>query len=144
MVDSKKIILNHTFSPSLDDIEVIASITLESLPEELQEFTDNIVLVVEDFPEDNLMTELDLESEFDLLVFFKNGKELSPGVEKKVSSEEDKLYIYRRPVLDVWCEGGEDLSAFIRQVIIEELGRAFDFSDDEIDEMSERYVQMAC
>ncbi len=140
MVDSKKIILNHTFSPSLDDIEVIATITLDNLPEELQEFTDNIVLVVEDFPEDALLTELELDSEFDLLVFFRSGKEVSPGVEKKVSAEEDKLHVYRRPILDVWCEGGEDLSTYIRQIIIEELGRAFDFSDDEIDDMAERYM----
>ena len=41
----------------------------------------------------------------------------------------------------MWCESGEHLTAMLRQIMIEELGKHFDFSEDEIDEMSERHYQ---
>jgi predicted Zn-dependent protease with MMP-like domain len=45
--------------------------------------------------------------------------------------------------LDMWCESGEDLAAVLRQVMIEEIGKGFDFSEDDIDEMNARHYQGA-
>ncbi|MBK7361802.1 MAG: metallopeptidase family protein [Micavibrio sp.] len=70
-----------------------------------------------------------------------HGKEISPGVEKKTANDDDVLVIYRRPLLDMWCESCDDLLGLLRQVMIEELGRHFDFPDDEIEEMARRHYQ---
>ena len=138
---SKRIIMNYTVPPSLDDLDVMAASVLETLPEELQEFCDGIALIIEDFPDETLEQELDLDDPYDLLALYRSGREISPGIESKSANDDDALILFRRSILDMWCESGEDLNAVLRQVMIEELGKNFDFSDDEIEEMAERHYQ---
>ena len=138
---SKQLIMNFTVPPSVDDLEVMAREALESLPEELLEFCDGLAISLEEFPDETLEAELELDDPYELMALYRSGKEISPGVEKKTANDDDVLILYRRPILDMWCEGGEDLTTLLRQVIIEELGKHFDFSDDEIDEMSARHYQ---
>jgi predicted Zn-dependent protease with MMP-like domain len=134
--------MNFTYPPSIEDMEVIALDALESLPEELMEFCDELGIMVEDFPDEVTESELGLDDPYDLLSLYKKGKEISPGVERITSEDEDVLVIYRRPILDMWCETGDDLNVTIRQIMIEEIGRNFDFSDQEIDEMVRRHHQV--
>lgn len=140
-MDGKQIIMNFTRPPSDEDLEVIAGESLESLPEELLEFCEGIAIAVEELPDEVTAAELELEDVYDLLALYKSGKEISPGVERKSANDDDVLVLYRRPILDMWCEGGEDLGALVRQIMIEELGRHFDFSEDEIEEMTGRHYQ---
>lgn len=140
-MSGQQIIMNFTVPPSQDDLEVIANASVELLPEELAEFCDSLTLTIEEFPDDVVAQDQDLDDPYELLALYKSGKELSPGVEKKTANDDDVLVLYRRPILDLWCEEGGDLSALVRQVIVEELGRNFDFSEDEIEEMSERHYQ---
>ncbi|MEM7618798.1 MAG: metallopeptidase family protein [Pseudomonadota bacterium] len=140
-MDSRQIIMNYTVPPSLDDMEVISSNIVEGLPEELLDFCEGVALSVEDMPDDLTEQDLDLEDPFDLLALYKSGKEIAPGIEKKTANDDDLLILYRRAILDLWCETQEDLNGLIRQVVIEELGRHFDFSDDEIDDMVKRHHQ---
>jgi len=141
MDDKQKIIMNFTAPPGAEDLEVISGGILDALPEELLEFCDGLAIRVEDAPDEAIEDELDLEDSFDLLALYKSGKEVSPGVEKKTANDDDILIIFRRPLLDMWCETEEDLSTLVRQVMIEELGRHFDFSDEEISEMNGRHYQ---
>ena len=46
--------------------------------------------------------------------------------------------LYRRSLLDMWCETEEDLQSLLKQVIIEELGRCFEFEVDDMMEMADR------
>ena len=39
------------------------------------------------------------------------------------------VFLYRRPILDYWCETGEDLTHLIRHFLIHEIGHHFGFSD---------------
>ena len=133
--------MNFTVPPSDDDLEVIAESIIDTLPEELAEFCESLALVLEDFPDETVEQEMDLDDPYDLLALYKSGKEISPGVEKKTANDDDALILYRRPILDMWCETGDDLSTLVRQIMIEELGKHFDFSDDEIEEMAERHYQ---
>ncbi|HOO81317.1 MAG TPA: metallopeptidase family protein [Alphaproteobacteria bacterium] len=140
-MSAKQIIMNFTVPPSIDDLNVMAASILESLPEELLEFCDSLAISLDEFPDETLEQELELEDTYELLALYRSGKEISPGVEKKTANDEDVLVLFRRPILDMWCEIGEDLGGLLRQVMIEELGKYFDFSEDEIEEMSERHYQ---
>ncbi len=140
-MDGKQIIMNFTVAPGLDDMEAMAISVLDVLPEELVRYCEGLAIVLEEFPDEALEQELDLEDPFELLALFRSGQEVSPGVEKKSANDDDVLVLFRRPVLDLWCEGGEDLCAVLRQVMLEELGKKFDFSEDEIDEMAARHYQ---
>jgi predicted Zn-dependent protease with MMP-like domain len=141
VMDGKKIIMNYTLPPSAEDMEIMAGDMLETLPDEILRFCEDITIEIEDFPDASTEAELELEDSYELLALFKSGKEISPGVEKKIADGNDVLVLYRRAVLDLWCETCEDLGGLIRHAMIEELGRIFDFSDDEIDEMAKRHYQ---
>ena len=131
-MDSKRIIMNFSLPPSADDLLEIAADTLENLPDELADFSDEIDISCEELPDEVLEQELELDDPFELLALYRSGKEIAPGIERKNASENDTLILFRRPILDMWCETGDDLCSLVRSVVIEEIGRFNDFSDDEI------------
>lgn len=138
-MERDQIIMSFSAPPSAEDIEVLAKGVLGTLPEELLEFCDGMAISVEDFPDEAIQQEFDLDDPYDLLALYRSGSEIAPGVTKKTANDDDQLLIFRRPLLDVWCETYEDLSILIRHVMIEELGQNFDFSEDEIEEMASRH-----
>ena len=42
----------------------------------------------------------------------------------------DMIFLFRRPILDYWCETGEDLAHVVRHVLIHEIGHHFGLSDE--------------
>lgn len=138
---SHSIIMNFSAPPSVDDIETIAKELLEILPEELAECCEALAIEVEEYPDEATMAEMEIEDPYELVALYRSGKEISRGVQRKVANDDDVLRLYRRPILDLWCEMHEDLTALIREVMIEELAQNFDFSEDEIEEMTGRHHQ---
>lgn len=138
---SHSIIMNFSAPPSIDDLETIAQELLAALPEELGECCETLAIEVEDFPDEATLSEMDVEDSYELVALYRSGKEISPGVERKVANDDDVLVLFRRPILDLWCEMQDDLTNLIREVMIEELARNFDFSEDEIEEMTSRHHQ---
>lgn len=141
LAQQQRIIMNHTLPPGAEELEAMCCALLDSMPEELLECCEGLGVRVEDYPDETTLEELEIDDPYELLALYKSGKEISPGVEKKNASDEDVLLIYRRPLLDMWCESGEDLTGLLRQVMIEEAGRHFDFSDEDIEEMARRHYQ---
>jgi predicted Zn-dependent protease with MMP-like domain len=47
----------------------------------------------------------------------------------------DMIFLYRRPILDYWCETGEDLAFVVRHVLIHEIGHHFGFSDEDMERL---------
>lgn len=140
-VSRQEIIMNYSTPPNNDDVAVFARQALESLPDELSSKCEDLILEVEEFPDDATMQDLELDTPYELLALYHSAKEISPGVQKKIANGEDKIVVYRRPILDVWCETGEDLGRLIREIIIEELARGFEFSDEDIQDMINSHRQ---
>ena len=140
-MEREQIIMHFTVPPSADDVSIMAGAALASLPEELAEFTESLAVVVEDLPDEAVMQELDLDDPYELMALYRSGAQIAPGVTKKSANDDDVLILYRRPLLDAWCETNDDLTNLIRQVMIEELGQNFDFTDEEIEEMAARHYQ---
>jgi len=136
MADQKKIIMTFTKAPSQEDLETFAQEALEDFPSELLGYLDDAEIIVDDFPPEELEAEMGLESAFELLAFFKKHAEKIPGVQAKDVAEEKVLYLYRRPILDMWCETGDDLPAIIRHVMISEVAQSHDYSEDEIEQFA--------
>lgn len=138
-MSKQEIIMNYSSPPSADDVMVLAMQILNSPPDELSEVCEELGLQVEEFPDETIETEMELDSQYELLALYKSGKELSPGVEKKVANDDDVLVLYRRPILDLWCETGDDLASLVREVVIEEIARSQELSEDDIAEILKRY-----
>ena len=138
---SQQILMNFSSAPSADDLLIIANAQLEILPDDLAEHCDSLTLQIEEIPDEATESDLELDDPFDLLALYKSGKDLAPGIEKKTANDDDVLILYRRPLLDTWCETGEDLTQIMREAMIEEIGNHFEFSDDDIEEMNAQHYQ---
>ena len=122
----------HHTAPDLADIEALAHQALEAIPGELRRFATDVVIRVMDFPDAETHAEMRLETPFDLMGLYRG----VPVGEKSVShtpQDIDMIFLYRRPLLDYWCETGEALTHLIRHVMIHEIGHHFGFSDAEME-----------
>jgi len=120
--------------PSLSDIDDMARAALASLPEPLKSMTKGVVLQVTDFPDDDVLEEMELESPFDIMGLYQGISLLEKQVEAS-GALPDMVFLYRRPILDYWCETGEDLGHVVRHVLIHEIGHHFGFSDDDMESL---------
>ena len=87
---------------------------------------------VEDFPADDVIEEMGLESEFDLLGLF-HGVGLPFQSESAPVKMPNLIWLYRRPILDYWAEHDETLGHIVRHVLIHEIGHHFGLSDADME-----------
>lgn len=115
--------------PSPADVEAIARDALATLPPALRDHVADVVIRIEDFPDAETCAEMGLESPWDLLGLYR-GVALPEKSVMQVPEDLDMIFLYRAPILDYWCETGEDLPHLIRHVLIHEIGHHFGLSDD--------------
>ena len=121
-----------TQAPTLDDLEAIAEAAYAGIPRELTRHVDNVVIRVVDFPDDETLDEMGCETEFYLLGLYR-GVDLARKSVADVVTSIDMIFLYRRPLLDYWCETSEDLTHLVRHVLIHEIGHHFGLSDDDME-----------
>lgn len=122
--------------PSLNDITELGEEALKMLPGELLEAVRGVAIRVEDFPSEEIERDMALESPFDLLGLY-TGIDLTRRSVGDVRSGPDTILLFRRPILDYWCETGEDLSDVVRHVLIHEIGHHFGLSDDDMERLEQ-------
>jgi predicted Zn-dependent protease with MMP-like domain len=118
-------------APSLAEMEVMAHAIFERLPPRFRELCEGVVIRVDDFPTDEVLDELEAESEFDLLGLFQ-GTGLPHQSHSDVARLPNMVWLYRRPILDYWTEHEETLGDIVRHVLIHEIGHHFGLSDDDM------------
>ena len=121
-------------APSLADLEAIAGEAFATIPRALSRHVDDVAIRVTDFPDDETVEAMELESPFDILGLYV-GVSLDQKSLSDTPSDIDRIYLYRRPILDYWCETEEDLYHLVRHVLIHEIGHHFGFSDDDMDQI---------
>ena len=121
--------INSKTAPTLAEIDALAREALGSLPAELKQFTTDVVLQVDEFPSDDVCEDMELETPFDILGLYQ-GISLADKRGDASGALPDMVFLYRRPILDYWCESGEDLAHVVRHVVIHEIGHHFGFSDE--------------
>ena len=132
MTRSDTAVSQNSAPPSLSDIDAIARATLTDLPEPFPQFTRGVVLQVVEFPDEDVCEEMQLESPFDILGLYQ-GVALDQKLTESSGALPDMVFLYRRPILDYWCETGEDLGHVVRHVLIHEIGHHFGLSDADME-----------
>ena len=122
----------QSIPPDLADLEAIARIAFKTIPDELSRFVGNVVIRIDEFPDLETEREMGLESPFDLLGLYR-GVSLDHKSVTDTPNDVDIIFLYRRPILDYWCETGEDLTGIVRHVLIHEIGHHFGLSDEDMD-----------
>lgn len=118
--------------PSLADLDALAERALATIPAELKRHLGRVVIRIVEFPDAETEEEMELDSPFDILGLYR-GVALPRKSVSDVRAEPDMIFLYRRPLLDYWCETGEDLYDLVRHVLIHEIGHHFGFSDEDMD-----------
>ena len=119
-------------APTLADIETLATRALETIPEEFKRHLGPLVIRVDEFPDEETEEVMELDSPFDILGLYR-GVALPHQSVSTPRTEIDMVFLYRRPILDYWCESGEDLGHLVRHVLIHEIGHHFGFSDEDME-----------
>jgi predicted Zn-dependent protease with MMP-like domain len=122
----------HKRAPDLADLEVLAAAAWRRLPEEFRAMCGDVVFRVEDFPTEEVLREMRIESPFDLMGLYQ-GVSLDKRSVLDLPRGPDMVFLYRRPLLDYWAEGTETLGHLITHVLIHEIGHHFGFSDADMD-----------
>ncbi len=122
--------------PGLAEMEAMARAALKTIPEKLRRHVRGVAIRVEEFPDAETEREMGLESPFDLLGLYR-GVSLDRKSVSDTPADVDMIFLYRRPILDYWCETGEDLTHVIRHVLIHEIGHHFGLSDEDMERIEE-------
>jgi predicted Zn-dependent protease with MMP-like domain len=126
----------HKGPPSLADIEALAARALDTVPRRLKRHLGPLAIRVEEFPDAATEAEMALDSPFDILGLYR-GVALPHKTIDDPRPRLDMIFLYRRPILDFWCETGEDLGDLVRHVLIHEIGHHFGFSDADMERIEE-------
>ncbi len=118
-------------TPSLAEMEVLARDVFVRLPAKFRALCDGLVIRVEDFAPDEVLDDMDIESEFDLMGLFQ-GVGLPFQSASAPVQMPNMIWLYRRPILDYWAEHDETLGAIVAHVLVHEIGHHFGLSDEDM------------
>jgi predicted Zn-dependent protease with MMP-like domain len=123
-------------APSLAELEILAAEAFHRLPAKFRALCEGLVIQVEDFPTEEVLATMGLDSEFDLLGLFQ-GTGLPFRSETAPVQMPNMIWLYRRPILDYWAEHEESLGTIVTHVLVHEIGHHFGLSDDEMHAIEE-------
>lgn len=116
--------------PTLDDIETLARAALTRLPEPFEGHLQGVVLIVEDFPSEEMLDALGIEDAYELTGLYTGNP---AGLEAVTGDMPPMIHLFRRPILDEWADGEVTLKNLVSHILIHEAGHHFGLSDDDME-----------
>jgi predicted Zn-dependent protease with MMP-like domain len=124
-------------APTADEIEALARAALARLPATFAAHLADVVLLVEEFADDELLAELGIEDPFELTGVYEG----TPLHEKSIEHSgrlPDRIRLFRAPILDEWiARGDETLEHLVAHVLVHEVGHHFGLSDEAMHALEE-------
>ncbi len=121
-------------SPDAEEIAAIAGEAIARIPGALKAHIEGIAILVTEFPEDDVLDSLDIEDAYGLLGLYQ-GISLDQASGHDVHDDLNRIYLYRRPLLDAWAAGDDTLEDLVANTIIHEIGHHFGLSDDDMERL---------
>jgi len=115
-------------SPTADEIDAIARRTLDALPEAFRQSLGDVVLLIEEFADEETLAAMEIEDPFDLSGIYEG----IPLTERSVDQSgtlPERIRLFRRPILDEWADGEDSLEHLVAHVLVHEVGHHFGLSD---------------
>jgi predicted Zn-dependent protease with MMP-like domain len=107
------------------------------IPKRFRHEMKNLALVVEDEPAPELLAEMEIEPP-DSLYGLYQGTPLPERTWAFGNALPDRITIFQRPIEED-CDDEDDIRAAIGETLIHEVGHYFGMSEEEIEEIEERY-----
>jgi predicted Zn-dependent protease with MMP-like domain len=119
-------------APSAADMEALARKVFAGLPAKFRSLCEGLVIRVDEFAPDDVLDDLDIESELDLLGLFQ-GVGLPFQSSTAPVQLPNMIWLYRCPILLYWAEHDETLGAVVTHVLVHEIGHHFGLSDEDME-----------
>jgi len=110
---------------------------LQTIPRRFRNRLKNVVVLVEDEPPLDVLREMDIEPP-DTLFGLYHGTPLTSRPWDYGNALPDRITVYQHPIEDA-CETEAEVVATIGETLIHEVGHFFGLSEDELEEIEERY-----
>ncbi len=118
----------QTLAPDAAEIERLADAALARLPEAFRAMMGNVVLRIEEEPDDEVLAALGLDNPLELTGLY-SGRSLAEANGWASGELPPTIHLYRVPLLLEWVETGVSLEALVTHVIVHEVGHHFGLSD---------------
>lgn len=131
--------MTRTFglAPSAREMETLATAALARLPAEFATHLGDVVVQVQDFAEDELLAEMEIESPYELTGVYE-GIPLTERSVEHSGTMPDRVRLFRVPILLEWAErGDETLEHLVAHVLVHEIGHHFGLSDEDMHALEE-------
>jgi predicted Zn-dependent protease with MMP-like domain len=120
-----------------EQFEQLVAEAITLIPKRLRRQMKNIAIVVEDEPNAELLEEMEIEPP-DSLYGLYQGTPLPERTSAYGNTLPDRVTIYQKPIEED-CDNDDDVRAVIGETLIHEVGHYFGLSEEEIEEIEERY-----
>ncbi len=118
-------------APTAAEIEALARASLARIPAPFAGHLAGVVLLVEEWADDDTLDALDIEDPYDLTGLY-HGRPIGDRSTFDSGTMPDRIHLYRRAILDEWVANGEDLATLVHHIVIHEVGHHFGLSDDDM------------
>ena len=122
--------------PSADEMEAIARRSMLSLPEPFAGHLRDVVLLIEEFADDETLKAMGIEDPFDLTGIYEGIPITERSVEHS-GTMPDRIRLFRRPILDEWAGCEDTLEHLVAHVLVHEVGHHFGLSDEDMHRLEE-------
>lgn len=120
-----------------DRFERLVADALETIPRRFRNAIRNVAIIVEDAPTPQLRDEMELEPD-DTLFGLYEGVPLPERDWGHGNALPDRITLFQRPIEDAG-EQDNEIIVTIGETVIHEVGHYFGLSEEEIEEIEERY-----
>ena len=118
-------------APDADAIRAIALKALNALPAEFRTHLGDVVLIIEEFADEETLDALGIEHPLDLTGLY-HGRPVGEKSSMESGALPDRIHLFRRAILEEWIETGVGLDELVAHVMIHEVGHHFGLSDDDM------------
>ncbi len=124
-------------APDAAEIETLARAALMRLPDVFREHLGDVLLLVEDFADDETLSALGIDDPFALTGLYE-GVPLGDKFNAASGTMPDRIRLFRAAILDEWiARGDETLEHLVAHVLIHEVGHHFGLSDADIEALED-------
>ena len=110
---------------------------LREIPRRFRDEMKNVAVVVEDDPPAHVLAEMEIEPPDSLFGLYQ-GTPLPERGWTYGNALPDRISIYQGPIEDA-CEDDEEIRDCVAETVIHEFGHYFGMSEEEIEEIEEKY-----
>ncbi|MGE5619254.1 MAG: metallopeptidase family protein [Sphingomonadaceae bacterium] len=113
--------------------ERLVADALRQIPEPFRSRLDNVAVIVEEYPDPELLESLGMSRDDTLLGYYE-GIPLTERGDWYNLTPPDRIILYRRPILAV-CQSPDEIREEVRRTVLHEVAHFYGISDEELGRM---------